>query len=99
MAPTQDPHTGGSLSEMAAKGTSIPNDAGVQRTIPSVPRPDQRQENSQFDNQGLAEPNQAFAADNSTEVPRSTKDVGATGEVVTGTGNTIGAPQSEAKKM
>lgn len=99
MAPKQDPHAGGSLSEMAAEGTSIPNDAGIQRTIPSVPRPDQLEENPQFHNQGIAEPTKAFAADNATDVARGTKDRGGTGEVITGTGNTIGAPQSEAKKM
>ena len=99
MTPKQDPHTGGSLSEMAAEGTSIPNDAGRQRTVPYVPRPDQLEENSQFHNQGIAEPNKASAADNATDVARSTKDMGGTGEVITGTGNTIGAPQSEAKKM
>lgn len=99
MAPKQDPHAGGSLSEMAAGGTSIPNDAGEQRTVPSVPRPDQIEENPQFDNRGTAEPNPAFAADNATDVARSTRDKGGTGEVITGTGNTIGAPQSEAKNM
>lgn len=85
------PHTGGSLSEMAPSGTTIPNNAGIQSLIPSVPRPDQRSENSQFDNEGLAEPTSAFAADNATDLPRSTRDVGATGEVITGTGNSIGA--------
>ena len=82
---------------MAAKGTTIPNDAGIQNTIPSVPRPDQLEENSQFHNQGLAEPNRAAAADNATDVPRSTSDKGATGEVITGTGNTMGAGQAEKK--
>lgn len=85
------PHTGGTLSEMAPSGTTIPNNAGIQNTIPSVPRPDQRSENPQFDNAGLAEPTSAFAADNATDLPRSTRDVGTTGEVVTGTGNSIGA--------
>ncbi|ODM23101.1 hypothetical protein SI65_00690 [Aspergillus cristatus] len=85
------PHTGGTLSEMAPSGTTIPNNAGIQNTIPSVPRPDQRSENPQFDNAGLAEPTSAFAADNATDLPRSTRDVGATGEVITGTGNSIGA--------
>lgn len=82
---------GGTLSEMAPTGTSIPNNAGIQNLIPSVPRPDQKAENTQFDNQGLAEPTSAFAADNATDLPRSTRDVGATGEVITGTGNSIGA--------
>ncbi|EAW10417.1 uncharacterized protein ACLA_048890 [Aspergillus clavatus NRRL 1] len=83
---------------MAQHGTSIPNDAGLQNTIPSVPRPDQRAENRQFDNQGLAEPSQAFAADNATDLPRSTKEIGATGEVVTGTGDAFPAT-GESKRM
>lgn len=90
MASKNDPHTGGTLSQLA-EGTSIPNDAGVQRVIPSVPRPDQRSENSQFDNQGVAQPTSAMAADNATDMPRSTRDMGMSGEVITGTGNSIGA--------
>ena len=86
-----DPHQGGTLSEMAPSGTSIPNDAGTQNTIPSVPRPDQRTENPQFDNQGLAEPTSVLAADNATDLPRSTRDVGMTGEVLSGTGNSMPA--------
>ncbi|RHZ65161.1 uncharacterized protein CDV56_102377 [Aspergillus thermomutatus] len=84
---SDDAHRGGALTEMAEHGTSMPNDAGIQNTIPSVPRPDQRSENRQFDNQGLAEPSLAFAADNATDLPRSTKEMGTTGEVVTGTGD------------
>ncbi|KAJ5202036.1 uncharacterized protein N7498_006699 [Penicillium cinerascens] len=93
----QDPHQGGSLSEMAAKGTNMPNDAGKMNTIPSVPRPDQRAEHFGFDNDGLAEPSTAFAADNATDLPRSTRDVGQTGEVITGTGNTMNA-SAESKR-
>lgn len=98
MAPKQDPHQSASFTDMAAAGTSIPNDAGQQNTIPSVPRPDQLQENSQFNNEGVAESTKAFAADNDTDVARNTKDMGGTGEVITGTGNTIGAGQAEAKR-
>lgn len=92
-----DPHQGGSLSEMAPTGTSIPNDAGIQRTIPSVPRPDQVAENNQFDNQGIAEPTTAFAADNAASMPRGPGDMGQTGEVMTGTGNSLPA-SGEAKR-
>ncbi|PLB54782.1 hypothetical protein P170DRAFT_483505 [Aspergillus steynii IBT 23096] len=88
---TADPHQGGSLSDMAATGTSIPNDAGIQRTIPSVPRPDQISESNQFNNQGLAEPTTAFAADNDASMPRGPGDLGHTGEVLTGTGNSLPA--------
>ena len=87
----QDPHQGGSLAEMAPTGTAIPNDAGKQRTIPSVPRPDQRAENPQYDNEGLAEPSLAAAADNATDLPRSTRDVGQTGEVMTVAGDSMPA--------
>ncbi|KAJ5579729.1 uncharacterized protein N7459_005714 [Penicillium hispanicum] len=87
----QDPHQGGSLADMAPSGTAIPNDAGKQRTIPSVPRPDQRAENSLYDNEGIAEPTLATAADNATDLPRSTRDVGQTGEVITGAGDSIPA--------
>ncbi|GIK03385.1 hypothetical protein Aspvir_007454 [Aspergillus viridinutans] len=84
---SDDAHRGGALTEMAEHGTSIPNDAGIQNTLPSVPRPDQLSESGQFDNYGLAEPSLAFAADNATDLPRSTKEMGASGEVVTGTGD------------
>lgn len=92
-----DPHQGGSLSEMAPTGTTIPNDAGKMRTIPSVPRPDQRAEHEYFDNEGIAEPTTAMAADNATDLPRSTRDVGMTGEVMTGTGNSMPA-SAESKR-
>ncbi|PWY87785.1 hypothetical protein BO70DRAFT_287600 [Aspergillus heteromorphus CBS 117.55] len=92
-----DPHQGGSLYDMAAKGTRIPNDAGLMNTIPSVPRPDQRSEDDGFDNYGVAHASSAFAADNATDMPRSGRDMGATGEVITGTGNTFPA-QGESKR-
>ena len=87
---SQDPHQGGSLSDFAVTGTSIPNDAGKMNTIPSVPRPDQRAENPAYVNAGLAQPSTASAADNVTDLPRSTRDVGQTGEVLTGTGDARG---------
>lgn len=91
MVRQQDPHQGGSLSEMATSGTAIPNDAGKMNTIPSVPRPDQRVDHFGFDNAGVAEPSTAMAADNATDMPRSTRDVGQTGEVISGTGNSMPA--------
>lgn len=87
----QDPHEGGSIFDMASKGTTIPNDAGKMNTIPSVPRPDQRVEHFAFDNDGLAKPTTATAADNATDMPRSTRDVGQSGEVLTGAGDTLPA--------
>lgn len=94
----QDPHEGATLSDFAANGTSIPNDAGKMNTIPSVPRPDQRAENPAYSNSGLAQPSTAFAADNATDLPRSTRDVGQTGEVLSGTGDSLPA-SIESKRM
>ncbi|KAJ5225524.1 hypothetical protein N7468_006749 [Penicillium chermesinum] len=88
---SQDAHQGGSLADMAVSGTAIPNDAGKQNLIPSVPRPDQRAENPLYNNEGIAEPTLATAADNATDLPRSTRDVGQTGEVMTGTGDSVPA--------
>lgn len=87
----QDPHQGGTLSEMAAQGTSMPNDAGIMNTIPSVPRPDQRAENLGFENEGIAKPSTAMVADNTTDLPRSTRDVGESGDVISGTGDSMPA--------
>ncbi|KAF2873413.1 hypothetical protein BDV95DRAFT_566954 [Massariosphaeria phaeospora] len=74
MAP--DAHEGGRLEDLAVTGTSIPSDAGKQRTIPSVPRPDQ-----------LESP--ADAVDNQTDIPRGVNDRGVTGEVMTGAGDAL----------
>ncbi|KAL4785304.1 hypothetical protein BJX76DRAFT_356181 [Aspergillus varians] len=90
------PHTGGSLSDMAPTGTKVPLDAGKMNTIPSVPRPEQQSEDSEFSHQGTGQPSTAFAADNATEVPRSTRDTGLSGEVITGTGNTFPAQGKHA---
>ena len=79
----QDPHQGGRLEDMAVTGTTIPGDAGVQRLIPSVPRPDQVDPPADT----YSHPDPAHAADNAFDMPRSTKDTGVTGEVMTGTGD------------
>ncbi|CAO2654779.1 Nn.00g115120.m01.CDS01 [Neocucurbitaria sp. VM-36] len=82
MAP--GPHQGGRLEDMAAEGTSIPNDAGKQNLIPSVPRPDQINPDP-----SLAHANPAHGADNAYDIPRSVNDRGQTGEILTGTGDSI----------
>ncbi|KAF2221156.1 hypothetical protein BDZ85DRAFT_266384 [Elsinoe ampelina] len=87
-----DPHQGGDLSDMAATGTKIPNDAGQQRIIPSVPRPDQ----IATSNEGGS--SLAQAATNQADMPRANKDIGATGEVMTGTGDQLPA-QIESKRL
>ncbi|EED16535.1 conserved hypothetical protein [Talaromyces stipitatus ATCC 10500] len=89
---------GGTLSEMAPTGTTIPNDAGLQNTIPSKARPDQQSEDHRFSYDGLAQSSVATAADNATDMPRSTRDVGQTGEVMTGTGDSLPA-EIETKNL
>lgn len=84
---SQDPHQGGDLSDMAATGTTMPNDAGKMNIIPSVPRPGEG-----FDSAtGITDTNSgegtlAGAAHGGTDIPRVYTDVSATGEVETGTG-------------
>ncbi|KAH8700285.1 hypothetical protein BGW36DRAFT_395411 [Talaromyces proteolyticus] len=86
---SNDPHRGGTLEEMAPTGTRIPNDAGLQNTILSVPRQDQWGEDHRFSYDGIAQPSVPTAADNATDMPRSTRDVGQSGEVMTGTGDSL----------
>ncbi|KAL1993171.1 hypothetical protein VTN49DRAFT_3120 [Thermomyces lanuginosus] len=93
-----DPHRGGSLSDMAPTGTEMPNDAGIQNTIPSVARPEQQFEDPRFDNEGIAYPSLATAVDNPVDMPRSTRDTGVTGEVITGIGTTLPA-EIETKRL
>ncbi|KAF2102961.1 hypothetical protein NA57DRAFT_32716 [Rhizodiscina lignyota] len=93
-----DAHKGGDLSDMAANGTSIPNDAGQMNTVPSVPRPDQLPSDPNFRNGNLGAPDLAAAADNASDIPRRNKDMGATGEVITGTGDQLPA-QLESKRL
>ena len=67
---SQDPHPqGGNLSDMAVDGTSIPQDAGTQRTIPSVARPDQITDPSNDPN-NLGASDLAGAADNAQDISR-----------------------------
>lgn len=93
-----DPHHGGKLEDMAPTGTTMPNDAGLQNTIPSKARPDQREEDPRFSYDGLALPTMATAADNATDMPRSARDVAQTGEVMTATGDSL-PPEIETKRL
>lgn len=86
---SDDAHRGGSLEELAAEGTKIPNDAGIQNTIPSVPRPDQMTEDPGFTKGNVGAGDIQGAADNATDIPRRNKDIGATSEVITGTGGML----------
>ncbi|KAL1997910.1 hypothetical protein VTN02DRAFT_445 [Thermoascus thermophilus] len=94
-----DPHSGGKLQDMAPTGTHTPGDAGLQNTtvLPSIARPSQRAEHRLFDNQGLGAPDLATAADNATDVPRSTRDAHASHGVITGTGDVL-PPEVETKR-
>jgi hypothetical protein len=83
---------------MAIDGTSIPNDAGKMRTIPSVPRPDQLPENPAFNAANLGSGEIQTAVDNATDIPRRNKDISASGEVITGTGDQLPA-QIESKRL
>ncbi|KAK7630873.1 hypothetical protein IWX49DRAFT_575367 [Phyllosticta citricarpa] len=96
MAPTQnDPFpAGGSITDMAVTGTTTPQTAGKQNTIPSVPRPDQSGEKSELNPLGAG--SQAAAVDNATDIPRNPGDTGKTGGVVTGKGDQL--PASVEKK-
>lgn len=69
---------------MARDGTTLPNDNPTQRIIKSVPRPDQIDPSADY-----AHSNPAHAADNNFDIPRGTIDHGITGEVITGTGDSI----------
>ncbi len=88
-----DPHQGGRLEDWAESGTSIPNDAGLQRTIPSVPQPDEA------DADATTSESLATAAANPTDIPRTARDTGMTGAVVTGTGDPLPAAAVEGKNM
>lgn len=90
---SEDAHKGGDLSDMAVKGTKIPNDAGQHNLLPSVPRPDQMEDPNDLGSSTIA-----GAADNATDIPRKNKDIGSTGEVVTGTGDQLPA-EVESKRL
>lgn len=67
---SQDPNPqGGSITDMAVEGTKVPDDAGTQRTIPSVPRPDQIADSSN-DSNDLGATDLAGAADNAQDISR-----------------------------
>ncbi|KAL9607049.1 MAG: hypothetical protein Q9167_008003 [Letrouitia subvulpina] len=84
MSSGQDPHPeGGSITDMAVDGTTVPPDAATQRTIPSVPRPGQT--TTSTDNPGLLD------ADNASDMPKSTVDKAPTAEISTGTGDALPA--------
>lgn len=60
---------GGDLSDMAATGTSVPEDSAKPRVIPSVARPDQITDTA-ADANDLGATDLASAADNASDMPR-----------------------------
>ncbi|KAL8626507.1 hypothetical protein Q9189_007790 [Teloschistes chrysophthalmus] len=67
---SQDPNpSGGSLSDMAVSGTTVPSSSAIPNTIPSVPQPDQ-QTYSKDDPNDLGSTDLAGAADNVSDMPR-----------------------------
>ena len=67
---SQDAHPDdGNLSDMAVEGTTIPQDAGTQRTIPSVARPGQITDPTDDPN-NLGASDLAGAADNAQDISR-----------------------------
>ena len=67
---SQDAHPdGGSITDMAVEGTTVPEDAAKQRTIPSVPRPGQITDPSDDPNNYGAS-SLAGAADNAQDISR-----------------------------
>ena len=60
---------GGSITDMAVEGTTVPEDAAKQRTIPSVPRPGQITDPSDDPNNYGAS-SLAGAADNAQDISR-----------------------------
>lgn len=93
MSSDTDPHQGGRLEDMAEKGTTMPSDAGTQRVIRSVPRPDQVEPDDKTTS------NLVKTADNPIDIPRSYRDTGMTGEVMTGTGDQLPATTVEHKNL
>ncbi|KAI4137121.1 MAG: hypothetical protein L6R39_007470 [Caloplaca ligustica] len=95
MSTSQDPNPqGGSLTDMAVEGTTVPSDSATQRTIPSVPRPDQT--TALNDPNDLGTTDLAGQADNTNDMPKSVQDNAPTADIITGTGDAI--PSSAATK-
>ncbi|KAF6217786.1 hypothetical protein HO133_006613 [Letharia lupina] len=95
---SQDPNPqGGSITDMAVDGTKVPDDAGAQYTIPSVPRPDQITDPSD-DPSNLGATDLAGAADNAQDVSRTTRDTAPNPETITGTGDAL-PPEIGSKRL
>jgi len=89
-APESGRDSGGDLFDMARDGTTVPEDSAKPRLIPSKARPDQyaTTKASEADPNFLGGTTIAEAADNASDIPRSTQDT-ATVEAMTGTGDAL----------
>ncbi|KAL9596708.1 MAG: hypothetical protein Q9219_005619 [cf. Caloplaca sp. 3 TL-2023] len=98
MSSGQDPNPqGGSLSDMAVEGTTVPSNSATQRTIPSVPRPGQATQSSDDPND-LGSTDLAGQADNPGDMPRSVRDNAPTADIISGTGDAI-PPEVGSKRL
>ncbi|KAG8533464.1 uncharacterized protein KY384_002247 [Bacidia gigantensis] len=91
MSDQQDTHPqGGSLSDMAVEGTTVPSSASEPRYIPSKPRPGQVTDPTD-DPVELNKRDAAGEVDNAGDISRSTRDNAPTPDIVTGTGDALPA--------
>ncbi|KAI4117505.1 MAG: hypothetical protein LQ345_002262 [Seirophora villosa] len=100
MSSPQDPNPqGGSLSDMAVSGTTVPPTSATQRTIPSVPRPDQTTTtSSSSDPNDLGATDLASQADNASDMPKSVTDTAPSSSIITATGDAVPA-EAASKRL
>jgi hypothetical protein len=90
---SSNPQQGGRLEDMAVDGTSTLSDSAQPRYIKSVPRPDQIDESNNVGQTQLS-----GAAGNDTGIPRRNKDIGISGEVISGPGDQLPG-EIESKRL
>ncbi|KAL9017845.1 MAG: hypothetical protein Q9185_004860 [Variospora sp. 1 TL-2023] len=96
-ASNQDPNPqGGSLSDMAVQGTTVPSDSATQRTIPSVPRPDQTTTSTSDPNDLAGATSLAETADNASDMPKA--HTAPTASIITATGDVVPA-EAASKRL
>ncbi|KAL9131065.1 MAG: hypothetical protein Q9217_000888 [Psora testacea] len=94
MSGQNDPHPqGGSITDMAVDGTTVPEDSATPRIIPSKPRPGQITDPTNDPN-NLGASDLAGAADNAQDISRvyiraHNPDKAPTADVITGTGDAL----------
>lgn len=93
-----DAHKGGELSDMAASGTKVRNDVGTYEKLPSVPNPQQKAESQAYQNGLGGAGDVQGAADNPSSMSEAGPGAGATGQVLTATGDQL-PPRVESKRL